>query len=159
MSVYGAPTQDEVKNPENQVVELKEARAEMILQIRFRKTLERRRQEERCDWETTQKTCGIWERKSVAKPPEGKAEKETWWWYDEVQRRISEKKEAKKKLFEDPSEENKAYYKTNKKEAKRAVGTPKARALTNSTKTLIKTEGETREKEQVGEPGEVEAIP
>ncbi|XP_037792159.1 uncharacterized protein LOC119587501 [Penaeus monodon] len=121
---------------------LKEAQSRDDFTDKVRETLERRRQEERCDWETIaedmrdlgEKVCG----KTSGK---AKAGKETWWWCDEVQRRISEKKEAKKKLFEDPSEENKAYYKTTKKEAKRAVATAKARAYNQLYEDLDTTEG------------------
>ncbi|XP_037803562.1 uncharacterized protein LOC119597969 [Penaeus monodon] len=121
---------------------LKEAQSRDDFTDKVRETLERRRQKERCDWETIaedmrdlgEKVCG----KTSGK---AKAGKETWWWCDEVQRRISEKKEAKKKLFEDPSEENKAYYKTTKKEAKRAVATAKARAYNQLYEDLDTTEG------------------
>ncbi|XP_063591302.1 uncharacterized protein LOC134768404 [Penaeus indicus] len=70
-----------------------------------------------------------------------KTGKETWWWCEEVQRRIREKKEARKRSFEGQSEENRAKYKTAKREAKRAVAVAKARAYDQLYKDLDTGEG------------------
>ena len=45
--------------------------------------------------------------------------KETWWWNEDVQESIQTKKLAKRTLDKDNNEENKAAYKTAKKEIKK----------------------------------------
>ena len=47
--------------------------------------------------------------------------KETWWWNEDVQESIQTKKLAKITLDKDNNEENKAAYKTAKKETKKSV--------------------------------------
>ena len=51
---------------------------------------------------------------------------ETWWWNEDVQEIIQTKKLAKRSLDKDNNEENKAAYKTAKKESKKNVVIAKA---------------------------------
>ena len=52
----------------------------------------------------------------------------TWWWNEDVQESIQTKKLAKITLDKNNNEENKAAYKTAKKEAKKSIAIAKARA-------------------------------
>ena len=70
--------------------------------------------------------------------------KETWWWNDDVQESIQTKKLAKRTLDKDNSEENKAAYKTAKKEAKRNVAIAKARAYDHLYAYMDTTEGQSK---------------
>ena len=68
--------------------------------------------------------------------------KETWWWNEGVQDSIQTKKLAKITLDKDNNEDNKAAYKTAKKEAKNSVAIAKARAYDRLYADMDTTEGE-----------------
>ena len=68
--------------------------------------------------------------------------KETWWWNDGAQESIQTKKLAKRTIDKDNSEENKAAYKTSKKEAKKNVAVAKSRAYDHLYADMDTTEGQ-----------------
>ncbi|XP_068243791.1 uncharacterized protein [Palaemon carinicauda] len=63
-------------------------------------------------------------------------DKELWWWNDEVQERVKNKKEAKKKAYLSGQEQDKANYKQEQKEAKRALAKAKAETLNEVYKEM-----------------------
>ena len=70
--------------------------------------------------------------------------KETLWWNGDVQESMQTKKLAKRTLDKDNSEENKAAYKTAKKEAKRNIAIAKARAYDHMYADMDTTEGQNK---------------
>ena len=67
--------------------------------------------------------------------------KETWWGNEDVQESIQTKKLAKITLDKGNNEENKAAYKTAKKEAKKSLAIAKARAYDRLYADMDTTEG------------------
>jgi len=104
--------------------------------------LERRRLEDRCNWETIASDMRILGEEVLGKTSgKVKVGKETWWWGEEVQKCIRDKKEAKKRLFEDNTDENRTNYKRAKKQAKKVVAVAKAKAYNKLFEDLETTEG------------------
>ena len=91
--------------------------------------IQQRGVEETQDWETVTEDLRQLGDKLLRKTSGNtKQEKETWWWNEDVQESIQTKKLAKITLDKYNNEENKAAYKTAKKEAKKSVAVAKARA-------------------------------
>ena len=67
--------------------------------------------------------------------------KETWWWNEDVQESIQTKKLANITLDKDNNKENKAAYKTAKKETKMSIAIAKARAYDHLYADMDTTEG------------------
>ena len=81
------------------------------------------------DWETvTEDLRQLGEKLLLKTSGNMKQGKETWWWNEDVQESIQTKEMAKITLDKDNNEENKAAYKTAKKEAKNSVAIAKERA-------------------------------
>ena len=68
--------------------------------------------------------------------------KETWWCNEDVQESTQTKKLAKITVDNDNNEENKAAYKTAKKEAKKSLAIAKARACDRLDADKDTTEGQ-----------------
>ncbi|XP_037774860.1 uncharacterized protein LOC119571794 [Penaeus monodon] len=149
---------------------LKEAQSRDDFTDKVRETLERRRQEERCDWETIAEDMRDLERKSVAKPPEWqRLERRRGGGVMKSREELVRRRKQRRNSLKIHLKRTNLTNKTTKKEAKRAVATVKARAYnqlyedldtTEGTKKLMNEENprEAREEEQLGNPGEVEAI-
>ena len=95
------------------------------------------------DWETMTEDLKQLGEKLLGKTSGNmKQGKKTWWWNDDIQESIQTKKLGKRTLDKDNSEENKAAYKTAKKEAKKNVAIAKARAHDHLYADMDTTEGQ-----------------
>ena len=94
-----------------------------------RQMIQQRVSEGTQDWDTVTEDLKQLGEKLLGKTSGNmKQGKETWWWNEDEQESIQTKKLAKRTLDKDNSEENKAAYKTAKKEVNRNVAIAKARA-------------------------------
>ena len=108
-----------------------------------RKRIQQRGGEETQDWETVPEDLRQIGEKLLGKTSGNmKQLKETWWGNEDVQENIQTKKLAKITLEKDNNEENKAAYKTAKKEAKTSVAFAKARAYDRLYADIDTTEGQ-----------------
>ena len=95
------------------------------------------------DWETVTEDPKQLGEKLLGKTSGNKKQgKETRLWNEDLQESIQTKKLAKRNLDKDNSEENKAAYKTAKKEVKRNVSIVKARAYDHLYADMDTTEGQ-----------------
>ena len=108
-----------------------------------RKIIQQRGGEETQDWEAVTEDLRQLGDKLLGKTSGNmKQGKETWWGNEDIQESIQTQKLAKITLDKDNNEENKAAYKTPKKEAKKSVAVAKARAYDRLYADMDTTEGQ-----------------